>query len=310
MAKDKFYLERESSFLICQSYRIGPEDEFLGYSNEVAFASNRLVANTLRYDFTSKAVTPINALFLGYSTSDTYDELPFCDLSPPDTPPTPGTRHAARVDIHPTDYRSGVVNDLTPTAGDEMPTSMTQIFNRDQYDNIRGVGLKVPVIVTGWGYTTEGLPTPNLHDQKVLFEDEYAPTFEDAEANKRRFAENYKVRNDLMKSGPLDLRWDESRRMWRSTPEVYGGYALYNIPSASGRYAPSGVNFSSGEIEVLYYANEPAYTPNRDHKLLIHNRSITTDISSGTWIIAIRANNGEFWPIFVDCAPDRSGLYI
>lgn len=317
MAKEKSPLERDASFIVCQSTRIGKSGEYLGYSNEVAFVSNKTVLDTLPYNFTSRAVSPSFSLFTGYTTNSVYNNLPFCDVAYPSGYYSPSGDYTsdsilyqARLNIHACDYQSGVLTGLTPTVGSGVPSSMSEVFDYSGVNDVRNIGLRMPMMIVGWGYTTEGFPTPSMYDHNMKYSGDYTPTFEDAERDKRTFAPNFTKRNDLFPAGPLDLRYDKSRKMWRSTPEVYGGYTLNNIASASGRFAPSGCNFASGELEILVNAFEPAYTPESNHKLLIINRSVTNDIPSGTWVIAIRANNGEFWPIYVDCAPDRSGVYV
>lgn len=92
----------------------------------------------------------------------------------------------------------------------------------DTNETVKSIALRSPLIVGGWGWDTDGNRVPN-HD-------------------------NYKTRADLWKVGPLDIRWDNSRKVW-SVPNVnsqwYLGKVNSNIePSGNGyatRYAASGV---------------------------------------------------------------------
>ena len=63
-------------------------------------------------------------------------------------------------------------------------------------NSVKGVGLKTPIILTGWGYDTNDQPVP-------------ADT-----ANPDIFASDAFRNPSLWKSGPLDVRWDDSRKVW------------------------------------------------------------------------------------------------
>lgn len=100
--------------------------------------------------------------------------------------------------------------------GSDLPTDLS-IQHDDDYSsaydsttnslNYRAIGFKAPLILTGWGYDTNGKPVPNASGQ-------------DGPSNK--FAENWLKRSDLWKTGPLDARWDENRGVWTCSP----GYML------------------------------------------------------------------------------------
>lgn len=74
-------------------------------------------------------------------------------------------------------------------------------------EGIRAVGLKSPLVLTGWGYSTDGAPVPSgtgvingvsgIHPEAM-----WNPA--------------------TWKSGPVDLRWDEARGVWTggSTTEI------------------------------------------------------------------------------------------
>jgi hypothetical protein len=61
---------------------------------------------------------------------------------------------------------------------------------------IRGVGLRSPMVLTGWGYDINNLPVPARSGNPQYFHPE-------ASWNPH-----------LWKSGPIDLRWDEQRGVW------------------------------------------------------------------------------------------------
>ena len=66
-----------------------------------------------------------------------------------------------------------------------------------EYDNqYRGVGLRAPLVVVGWGYDISGNPVPSNPNDKTAFLD------------------NHKKRVDQWKAGPVDLRCDDTRKVW------------------------------------------------------------------------------------------------
>ena len=62
--------------------------------------------------------------------------------------------------------------------------------------NIRGVGLRSPMVVTGWGFDLNGNPVP-------------ADTGDNTKFASGAFSD---ISN--WKSGPVDLRWDDERKVW------------------------------------------------------------------------------------------------
>ena len=65
--------------------------------------------------------------------------------------------------------------------------------------SIRAVALRAPLVLAGWGYDTLGNPTPSGDPNA----DGSIP-----------FASGYKVNANAWQCGPVDLRWDDSRKVW------------------------------------------------------------------------------------------------
>lgn len=70
---------------------------------------------------------------------------------------------------------------------------------------IRAVGFKAPMVLTGWGYDLNGNPVPADTGDTTKFHPESSWNLH------------------LWKSGPVDLRWDETRGVWTggNTTKVY-----------------------------------------------------------------------------------------
>jgi hypothetical protein len=60
----------------------------------------------------------------------------------------------------------------------------------------RTLGLRGPLVVVGWGYDTNDKPVPA------------------DPANSNAFLKNHRKRQDKWKAGPVDLRWDDERKVW------------------------------------------------------------------------------------------------
>lgn len=65
------------------------------------------------------------------------------------------------------------------------------------YDDYRPVALRGPLVVAGYGYDTNGRPVPGSGTS---------------------FVEDHRSRSDLWKVGPVDLRWDDERKVWSASP--------------------------------------------------------------------------------------------
>lgn len=110
--------------------------------------------------------------------------------------------------------------------------------------NLRFLGLRGPLVMAGWGYDTEGFPVPNASGEpKAINADgfpfkirdlddlqgSFDPNYEGTILGKNqvivsgkwskpkkedKFLKGWGLRPDLWPVGPIDLRWDENRRVW------------------------------------------------------------------------------------------------
>ena len=91
--------------------------------------------------------------------------------------------------------------------------------NTGNFNTIKAVGLKAPLVLTGWGYDTGGKPVP-------------ADT-----GNPEAFASGAFRNPTLWKSGPLDARWDNDRQVWSA-----GSNTKVFLSKVTNTYNP--INFS------------------------------------------------------------------
>jgi len=70
------------------------------------------------------------------------------------------------------------------------------LTDKEYCNEYRGMGLRGPLVVVGWGYDVDGLPVPSDPNDET------------------KFLNNHKKRQDLWKAGPVDLRWDDDKKVW------------------------------------------------------------------------------------------------
>jgi hypothetical protein len=164
------------------------------------------------------SVVSLDGLFVPYSTDPNHLLLPHFEdptvsgitsrtLNPFDPN---GTLSSGTL---PSGYPSGIEgawlasghNINLATSSDSSETEITDLsFEKDYWtrgkvsvEDIRSIALRSPIILSGWGFDTNGLPVPS--GQSGIFHPEafYNP--------------------NLWKTGPVDLRWDDDRKVWSAS---------------------------------------------------------------------------------------------
>lgn len=205
---------------------------------------------------------------------------------------------------------------------------------------IRGVGLTTPQVMVGWGYDLTGRPIPSVYDYKKKNSPSGLADIENSgiltfsyptgvsptqsgeyyrsrvsgviEARrtlddmKNTFYHDFDNEVDLHRAGPLDVRWNDSRKVYQSGPEVLEGYLITDLGPAPGRL--NSPTYSSG-LMVVYSGMGAAWRKIEPERLeWVINRSVGFEAQAGAHIIAQEMPNGERRPIWADCAPDPSGV--
>jgi hypothetical protein len=115
------------------------------------------------------------------------------------------SNHLPKFELPSDDAEEPTANNLNPFGGDSIITASVDqddipsdiINNGYNFPNLsKGVGLRSPIVVGGWGYDIDGNPVPS--------------------GESGHFLDNYKQRADKWKVGPLDIRWDNERKVWTS----------------------------------------------------------------------------------------------
>ncbi len=132
--------------------------------------------------YEDKAFISLDGLFSPYSTTSKAGYPSF--ISPTGSSIGPNVNN-----LNP--FGSG--HNIKVVGGD---SSITDLF--DDHSSYRPVGLRLPLVGTGWGYNTDGKPVPN----------------KSGNGSSDQFADNYRTDTGKWVSGPIDLRWDASKGVW------------------------------------------------------------------------------------------------
>lgn len=103
---------------------------------------------------------------------------------------------------------------------------------RNNRFNIRSFGLKTPQTFVGWGYDIFGYPSPNecsgWNATGIYGSD--IPTNRFASTPSGVTTTGAEVTQGMWNAGPLDLRWDNHRKVWTGNQSVYAAYItnVYN----------------------------------------------------------------------------------
>lgn len=165
-------------------------------------------------DFSSRFGASLDTIFTPFSTDVNYSGGPHF-----------GTPTSTAISPHVTQLNpfSGVF-DGTIFYGNEFPDDLIGSGVRN---TVRGIGLRAPMVMAGWGYDTNGKPVPNATPNSPG----------------NNFIDDYKQRMDLWPAGPLDVRWDNDKKIWlASAANIMRGTLLSNLTYSTATAPFSGTN--------------------------------------------------------------------
>lgn len=160
-------------------------------------------------NYEKKAVMDLSGMFRAFETSEVEGhDLPFFkEVTPEDGQITDQSLNPFKTsEVHNGESLGHDIEILT--RGNSLDDIEDLSIRKDDYGSgpFRGVGLRAPLVLVGWGFDLNGKPVPN--------ENEETPT--------DNFATDYLRKPQTWKAGPLDVRWDEDRGVWSAA----GGTAL------------------------------------------------------------------------------------
>lgn len=167
--------------------------------------------------------------------------------------------------------------------GDSQADSLN--LQESSADKVRVMGLRGPLILSGWGYDVNDRPVP-------------------AGANKDQFIANVAKNRNLWKTGPVDLKWDEERKVWSSGVHIVEGLLESSITAPASYSSPTTftVKLLRGGSSTLDLRGEKIQVKNRDPGLSL---DYTSSLANKIFVIAIRINY-EWRPLWVSCPDDLS----
>lgn len=106
---------------------------------------------------------------------------------------------------------------------------------------VRSLGLRAPASIVGWGHTITMRPTD--------------PNPSDVRAND----DEHKLARETWKTGPLDIRWDERRGMWRAWNDLIADTYSNGLGTwvfATNNDATLGYPFLRGRLEDVWWVRK------------------------------------------------------
>jgi len=102
-------------------------------------------------------------------------------------------------------YGSSVGHDIEYIVRDGVYPAHLNVREAGYSENheYRGIALKGPLVIAGWGFDTNNKPVPNA-----------SPSYPDNA--QMYFEDNWLKKPWKWKAGPVDLRWDDRRKVWTS----------------------------------------------------------------------------------------------
>ena len=163
----------------------------------------------------------------------------------------------------------------------------------------RGIGLRGPVIINGWGYDVDRNPVPSWSGVDVNL-----GWMGEGKAKFETFPPDHMRRSQDWKAGPLEMYWDEERGVWATRWQMVECRLMENLSAPSGLQHPT-----SGIAHIVNSSGvdtgEQIYIYNRDPALSVNVDSSTH--SDHAYCIAIYMG-GDWRPVYITCdtAPDDS----
>lgn len=162
-----------------------------GFKSEVVTQAAYNTMMQLGVDYDKKAGVSIDGLFRPFSTGENSN------MSHIEEPDEDSQDKPNSTNLNP--YQDG--HDIQCVVhGDSVPDDLV-LANLDSYpsdSSYRPLALRGPMMITGWGYDTKGKPVPNQEPDDPGDE----------------FLDGWLQKSDEWKTGPLDTRWDNKRKVW------------------------------------------------------------------------------------------------
>lgn len=162
----------------------------------------------------------------------------------------------------------------------------------DYANDYRAFALRGPLVIQGWGYTTEGYPIPNKDDNEIWAA---SGIFVDGTGN-TKFLDGWLQKSHTWPVGPVDLRWDNKRKVWTAGPPPLYELRTHTVTGDIVRGEDYWAITDSGVDGGVYYE----YGFNINPQLY--------DIPSGTTVLAQYDGTSSYKVIDSNRYPQRFAL--
>lgn len=170
-------------------------------------------------------------------------------------------------------------------------------------ESVQTMGFRGPMIMSGWGYGADMkcIPFEFTEDVDPLDEDEvYDST--DVHVHHTDTGTN----RNLWKTGPIDLRWDEERKVWGPGFDFVEGYLTTAMTVATSKTKPTSFEMTVHRNEDTNLEEFGLESNLEDIKWIAQedtitgiNRSTQLNGKVGAYVILMRINY-EWRPIYLD----------
>lgn len=206
--------------------------------------------STMTNDTYNKAAgSDISAIFYPYSTIRGSEDLPSFHSDAGESGKTPESTSPTNVDVLPFQWdpkESGYIySRWSAPSGDAIPNLLSgeEYFgDTNQFrdiSNTRGVGLRLPLIGVGWGYTTDGEPWPSGERPASSNDPSGTKYFKGGHLN------GWNMDPTDYVAAPIDIRYDKTRHVWTTVSQ--DGFWARLVASSGYRYNPSAANTTQND---------------------------------------------------------------
>ena len=210
------------------------------------------------------------------------------------------------------DTKNLMNNDFSLVINDGYGTSQDVNLKKKGFEHgslptsVRPAVFKGPMLLSGWGYDIAGLPVPRLRGG--YDNNGNAVPNDQVNQDSRDFHIYTPVDRRTWKTGPIDLRWDDERKVWVGGNEFVEGImatslapgAFDNPTYASGQiYRGYDWKFKGYKLETneMGYIKPEPYGEPQNHDIgpryelvRIYNRNPDLSVSAGSYFSATKIN--------------------
>lgn len=166
--------------------------EINGFETSIAIQPNYNAGAQAHTNFADKAFMSIDGLLQPFSVV-TKDGWP--SFEEPEDPQTGDINSKSLNPFQPKNNIKVLSYGQDTSTGGLLRKAEEAPAEEGGFTDYRGNGIRVPAIGVGWGYDTDGNPVP-------------------AGDGENGFREDYLYNKEHWKAGPIDLKWDDSRKVW------------------------------------------------------------------------------------------------